>query len=59
MSLGPPIREPEPEKKAEWLKVPGKPHLRKHSITGQLRTYIPANEIASPPYGFMKPPGIV
>jgi hypothetical protein len=52
MSLGPPIRKPPPEVKGEWLKVEGKPHLRRHSITKELKTYIPANEVASPPYGW-------
>lgn len=52
MSLGPPIREPVPEVKAERLKVEGHPNLRRHSITGQLKTYLPQNEIASPPYGW-------
>lgn len=52
-ALGPPIREKPAEPKAEWLKVPGKPHLRRHSISGALKTYIPANEVVNAPYGWL------
>lgn len=51
-SPGPPIRPPVVEKQEEWLKVPGKPHLRRSSTTGYVKTYIPSNEVASPPYGW-------
>lgn len=39
MSLGPPIRPPQPEV-IEWWPVPGKPHLLVNA-RGQLRTNLP------------------
>lgn len=48
--LGKPVEEKAAPQGERWLPVPGKPHLRRSSITGRVRTYIPANERANFPF---------